>query len=222
MTTLTITAQTDITALVGNTYIATRTVRGTSHATTVRITSAVHTAALAQVSALVVEVETNRGTGMALEYGDARLTPVSGDRCPQHPAFEPDNCPRCGTAHACPPVPAPAAGFYDQGGRWVAQGTPNGCVDCSLTFATPAEVVDHARTEHQCEDYPEDPAYLAWLEEQDARGPLAGVPVTIGCYECGGFDGVTAPEQTVLALGPVVNAADPTQTYKLACGHLAM
>jgi hypothetical protein len=68
----------------------------------------------------------------------------------------------------------------------------------------------------------EDPAYLAHCAEQEARGDLAGCPETIGCYECGGFDGHTAPERTVVALGPVVDRADPTQTYRLACGHTAI
>lgn len=68
-------------------------------------------------------------------------------------------------------------------------------------------------------DLNDDPEYLAWCERENARGPLAGSPETMGCYECGGYDGVTAPEQTVVALGPVVNPADPTQSYKLACGH---
>lgn len=58
-----------------------------------------------------------------------------------------------------------------------------------------------------------------WCERQAARGELAGCPETMGCYECGGYDGVTAPERTVVALGPVVNRADPTQTYVLSCTH---
>jgi hypothetical protein len=31
----------------------------------------------------------------------------------------------------------------------------------------------------------DDPAYLAWCEEQEARGELAGVAETAPCYECG-------------------------------------
>jgi hypothetical protein len=58
-----------------------------------------------------------------------------------------------------------------------------------------------------------------WMEREIGRGDLAGCPETIGCYECGGFDGVTAPERKLVALGRVVNRADPTQTYVLACGH---
>ncbi len=116
--TQTVTAHTDVDALIGGTFVATRTVRGHSYASTVRIVSAAHSP-LGQVSALVVEVETGHSTGMALEYGDARLTPAP-ERCAQHPAFEPDNCPRCGTS-AVIPVPAPAAGFYDQRGIWIGQ-----------------------------------------------------------------------------------------------------
>lgn len=70
--------------------------------------------------------------------------------------------------------------------------------------------------------YEDAAAQFAWEEAEAARGPLAGAPDTMPCYECGGFDGVTAPEREVVALGPVVNAADPTSTYKLACGHTAM
>lgn len=68
----------------------------------------------------------------------------------------------------------------------------------------------------------DDPDYVAYLETQEARGELAGSPETMGCWECGGFDGVTAPERKVVKLGPVVNPADPTQSYKLECGHLTI
>lgn len=65
----------------------------------------------------------------------------------------------------------------------------------------------------------EDPAYVAWLEEQDARGELAGAPDTMLCHECGGFDGV---EKRVIKKGKIVNSADPTQTYVLDCGHVVI
>ena len=69
----------------------------------------------------------------------------------------------------------------------------------------------------------EDPAYLAWQEAEDARGDLAGYPDTLGCYECGGFDGVTAPERKLVKLGGIAEAhRDPTQTYVLDCGHVTI
>lgn len=62
-----------------------------------------------------------------------------------------------------------------------------------------------------------------WAERQIARGELAGSPETMGCYACGGFDGVTAPQRKVVALGPVAEPQrDPTQTYRLECGHTAI
>lgn len=70
--------------------------------------------------------------------------------------------------------------------------------------------------------YPADPALDAWLEAEAARGDLAFTPETMPCYACGGFDGMTAPERRIVALGPVVNRADPTQTYRLECGHTAI
>lgn len=61
----------------------------------------------------------------------------------------------------------------------------------------------------------------AYYERELKRGELAFCPETMQCWECGGFNGVTAPEHTVVALGPVTNRADPTATYRLSCGHLA-
>jgi hypothetical protein len=59
-----------------------------------------------------------------------------------------------------------------------------------------------------------------WCAAQEARGDLAGAPDRIDCYECGGFDGVHFASRAVTALGPVTGA-DPTQTYRLECGHVA-
>ena len=66
-------------------------------------------------------------------------------------------------------------------------------------------------------------AEAAYWDAQAARGELAGAPETMPCYACGGFNGVDAPERTVVALGPVAEAhRDPTTTYRLECGHLAI
>jgi hypothetical protein len=43
-------------------------------------------------------------------------------------------------------------------------------------------------------------------------GPNEDEPMTLDCYMCG------AKEQKVVATG-VSNVADPTQWYRLACGH---
>lgn len=64
----------------------------------------------------------------------------------------------------------------------------------------------------------------AWYAEQEARGPLAGAPDFIACYECAGFPGhgVEVPVKRVVKLGAVVGRQDPTQTYVLACGHVTI
>lgn len=47
-----------------------------------------------------------------------------------------------------------------------------------------------------------------------------GLPETALCFECKAVDGI---ERKVLAQGPVTNLRqDPTQTYRLECGHLAI
>lgn len=61
----------------------------------------------------------------------------------------------------------------------------------------------------------------AYYAHELERGELAFCPETMPCWECGGFNGVTAPERTVVDIGPTVNKADPTATYRLSCGHLA-
>jgi hypothetical protein len=75
------------------------------------------------------------------------------------------------------------------------------------------EAVDQVKHDNEAED--------AYYEAQAARGELAGVAETAPCYECCGFDGVHFVERKIVALGPVINPADPTQTYKLECGHSA-
>lgn len=61
----------------------------------------------------------------------------------------------------------------------------------------------------------------AFYEREATRGELAGAPDMLHCYECGGFTGreEDAPLRKVTKLGPVVNRADPTQSYVLECGH---
>lgn len=62
-------------------------------------------------------------------------------------------------------------------------------------------------------------AYEAHVEYEMSRGELAGVPETMGCYACAGYDGSDGPERKVVKLGPIVNPQDPTQSYVLECGH---
>lgn len=74
------------------------------------------------------------------------------------------------------------------------------------------------------DDYcqPESPEAEAFWAAEAARGELAGAPDELPCYECGGFDGVTAPSRKVVALGPVTRRPDPWQTFRLECGHTAI
>lgn len=51
-------------------------------------------------------------------------------------------------------------------------------------------------------------------EDQDENWPIGS---TMECYSCPG-DGIA---QKIVAIGPIINQrADPTQSYRLACGHL--
>lgn len=63
-------------------------------------------------------------------------------------------------------------------------------------------------------------------EAEEARGQLAGTPERMACWDCTNLlrnarAGFEAPPvmRRVVKLGPVVGAADPTQTYLLDCGH---
>ena len=54
----------------------------------------------------------------------------------------------------------------------------------------------------------------------DGYGGDYNLPHTMLCYECKVMDGI---ERKVLREGPVTNLRqDPTQTYLLECGHLAI
>lgn len=92
------------------------------------------------------------------------------------------------------------------------------CVACDVDNGMPLELALAAAAE------------TAWTQEQMARGELAFAPETMPCYECGHADpdqaipgdlGFPYVDRKVTALGPVTNRADPTQTYRLSCGHLA-
>lgn len=77
---------------------------------------------------------------------------------------------------------------------------------------------------------PLDPAYVAYLEDMERR-EAEGRPWPVGepmaCYQCepktdiddSGFPCVM---RVCTGLGPVVNRADPTQSYTLDCGHGAI
>jgi len=87
-----------------------------------------------------------------------------------------------------------------------------------------------------CQDCQEEAAYNAWLDKRVAeRGvELAMAPDTMECYDCGrnplwllipgrvqtDIWNLKYVEQEVVALGPIINKADPTQTYRLKCGHM--
>jgi hypothetical protein len=65
----------------------------------------------------------------------------------------------------------------------------------------------------------EDEYYAARDAEYEERGEVAVAPRTMLCHTCGGYEG---QRRAVVALGLVVNQADPTQTYTLSCGHGAI
>lgn len=73
-------------------------------------------------------------------------------------------------------------------------------------------VGDRWEAERLAGGQPVDPEMEAFLAAEEARGPLAGAPDQLDCYRCGTV-------QTVTALGKVADHADPTQSYRLACGH---
>ena len=91
-------------------------------------------------------------------------------------------------------------------------------------------------TDHPCpNDIPnleeDTPEYLAWVKAEEARGELAFQPETLSCYHPGctysvgavvKFDssGFKYVERKVVALGEIVEPRrDPTQSYRLECGH---
>lgn len=68
------------------------------------------------------------------------------------------------------------------------------------------------------------PEEIAAEEAHDAQMELEAdenwpVGSTMLCYQCKPITGV---ERVCTALGPVTGRADPTQTYKLECGHTAI
>jgi hypothetical protein len=85
------------------------------------------------------------------------------------------------------------------------------------------------------ENEPVDPAYEAYIEEMEKRH-REGRPWPVGelleCYIClrecpdalieKDDHGFPCVMRECVALGPVVNRADPTQSYKLSCGHYAI
>jgi hypothetical protein len=87
--------------------------------------------------------------------------------------------------------------------------------------------------EYNCPDCQDEEEYNRYLDERVSRlGPeLAMLPDLMPCYECGrehlmvmtdswGFKYV--PRRPV-GLGPVAEAhRDPTQTYRVECGHITM
>lgn len=83
--------------------------------------------------------------------------------------------------------------------------------------ATPQKIADIVNKNHQ-----------RFMDEEEARGELAGSPDSLPCYDCTRLvlpEGMPLPHDSecvqvrVVKLGPVVNPADPTQSYILECGH---
>lgn len=69
--------------------------------------------------------------------------------------------------------------------------------------------------------YAMSPEEEAYYEEQMARGELAFKAEEMECYECNDFTGHGVTRK-VVALGKIVNPVDPTQSYRLECGHTAI
>jgi hypothetical protein len=58
--------------------------------------------------------------------------------------------------------------------------------------------------------------------DEDGWPEFEEQPMKVGCFECGGFDGVTAPDRLVIGTGVASASFDPTTSYKLVCGHWAI
>jgi hypothetical protein len=103
--------------------------------------------------------------------------------------------------------------------RWGGKHTPT---------PEPAEWADVHADGCQCGcQEPTDPAYQAYVDDMERR-EAEGRPWPIGemmpCWNCRpqtdvDKDGAPCVMRECTGLGPVVNRADPTQTYLLACGH---
>lgn len=82
-------------------------------------------------------------------------------------------------------------------------------------------------------DFDVDPAYLEWQADLHRHANCTRTNCLIGkgadctqymeieCYACSDFHEPYVKRQ-VVEDGPVVNRADPTQTYRLSCGHYGM
>ena len=88
-------------------------------------------------------------------------------------------------------------------------------------------------SEGECKPDCEEAAYDRWMQERvDRLGPeLAILPDRMECYECGRQHlmvqldkwGMKFVWRRPVGLGPIAEAhRDPTQVYKLECGHLTM
>lgn len=64
-------------------------------------------------------------------------------------------------------------------------------------------------------------AYEAELQRRHDEGRDYPIGDRLECYTCPKV-GRAAPMRTCTGLGPVTNPADPTQTYRLDCGHVTI
>lgn len=85
-------------------------------------------------------------------------------------------------------------------------GTCEGCYDDWAAAQCPPDT----RTQAEID------AENAWHDQEQARGELAYSPHEMECYKCLPVTGIV---RKVMELGPVTRGFDPTQTYKLECGH---
>jgi hypothetical protein len=72
-----------------------------------------------------------------------------------------------------------------------------------------------ARQRAAVTDWDNDPEYYGG-DDPEPNWPVGEM---IDCYTC---KPIVGEPRKCTALGPVVNPADPTQSYQLECGHLAI
>ncbi|WP_433426196.1 hypothetical protein ACQP1V_42950 (plasmid) [Microtetraspora malaysiensis] len=147
------------------------------------------------------------------------------------------NIPSYAGFHECLPGGALVGPDHPQwNGLWwcAGVGCPGVIVDCryldrvqveSITDAFPVEWHDQCG---DCTAHKDAPPMehsvgctIHWTTPGEADEPTNTLPDELDCYACNGFTGVGV-KRRVVALGDVVDRADPTQTYKLACGHTAI
>jgi hypothetical protein len=110
--------------------------------------------------------------------------------------------------------------------------TESEAYDDDYWLGPPCPNCEHARTCEMCEA---EDAYYEYMAERVERlgAELAMLPDEMPCYDCGRHLPKTITQaddwgmryfmRRVTGLGPIAEPhRDPTQMYRLACGHLTM